>query len=194
MTRATRFWAAAGWASAAAVNRPNRHAAMTERQKPAGWQERCSMTIPSLRSGAHQAPRFRPFQDSGDRSRRAYLAAAAPDLKARWRGAGWAAFGHGAGREAAEGADAVVHDDGAGHGQVDAEAGWYAHHVVAAGEQLRRQGAALPAQHIGRAAWMVKARQVDGFIEQLHTHQAAALWQYQRGRALPVIVRQVLHA
>ena len=88
----------------------------------------------------------------------------------------------------------VVHDDGAGHGQVDAEARGDAHHVVAARQQLGRQRALLGPQHIGRAQRMAEARQVDRLVQQLHPDQPAALGQRQLVDALPVVVRQVLLA
>ncbi len=101
------------------------------------------------------------------------------------------AFGEWALGEVAEGADAVIHDDGTGHGDVHAEARRDLDDVVAARHERRRERALLGAQYVGGPQGMTEARQIDRVLEQLYADQPAAFRQHHVVEAGPVVVRQV---
>src|SRR5262245_4511855 len=67
----------------------------------------------------------------------------------------------------------VIHDERAGHGEVDAEARGNPDDEVAACLQRRRETGALRAQHIGGLRRMTEARHVDGIGQQFHADEAA---------------------
>ena len=101
------------------------------------------------------------------------------------------ALSHRARGEAAERAQAVIHDDGAGGGNVEGKGGRNADEMVAARGKLGRQSAALGAEHIGRPERVGEARQVGSLIEDLDADQAAALGQPELGEASPMVEREV---
>src|SRR6266446_5832694 len=73
----------------------------------------------------------------------------------------------------------VVHDKGAGDGEIDAELRGDLHQEIAALDEILRQARAFGAQHIGCLVRMGEAGQIDGIIHELDAHQPAAMGQMQ---------------
>ena len=81
---------------------------------------------------------------------------------------------HRAAGEAAQTQHAVVHDDGARGGDVEAEAGWDADDMGAARDELGGKRATLRSEDVGGRMGMVEGGQIDRLVEQLDANQLAA--------------------
>src|SRR3546814_9942682 len=93
---------------------------------------------------------------------------AAPDMR-RQRLDG-AARHLGARGEAAAGDQPVVHQDGAGDSEIDAELHRDLHRVIAAGDEFGRQRSAFGTEDVGGPVRMGEARQFGRIVERSEEH------------------------
>ena len=84
------------------------------------------------------------------------------------------AFGDGTRGKAPERAQAVIHDDGAGRGDIERESRRNPHEMLAARRQFGGQHPALGTEHIGRALGMGEAREIVGLVKDFDPDQAAS--------------------
>ena len=83
------------------------------------------------------------------------------------------ADGNRAAGEAAEAAQAIVHDDGAGRGHVQRKGGWDADEMGATGDQRGAEHAAFRPEHIGGLHRMGEGRELDRIVDELDANEAA---------------------
>ena len=76
-----------------------------------------------------------------------------------------AAAGHRPAGEAAEAAQPIVHDDGAGGGDIEREGGWNADEIMAAGDHARAEHAPFRPEHIGCLNRVGEGRQLHRLID-----------------------------
>ncbi len=64
-------------------------------------------------------------------------------------------------------AQAVIHDNGPGGGQIEGKGGWNAYEMLAAGGKLRAQSPSFRAKHIGCPQGVGEARQIGYSLRKL---------------------------